>query len=94
MTFSQQLGPQLPDAEPVAELPHKEAAVLKGHDGPVYAVRFNNTGTYCLTCGKVKVLPAIFYLCPWKICTGAIWCNTTKQTMESTQRHLNKNIHR
>ena len=35
-------------------LPSKELHVLKGHDGPVFAVRFNKAGTYCMTCGKVR----------------------------------------
>lgn len=35
----------------------KEALVLDGyHDGPVRAVRFNNDGNYCLTCGSDKTL--------------------------------------
>lgn len=57
-TAKQQLGPALPTPEPVPELPHTEAAVLKGHDGPVFAVRFNFTGTYCLSCGKVLAADA------------------------------------
>ena len=34
-------------------LPQQELHCLKGHDGPVLAVRFNTAGTYCLSCGKV-----------------------------------------
>ncbi len=34
-------------------LPHEEVFCLKGHDGPVLAVRLNKAGTYCLSCGKV-----------------------------------------
>ncbi len=34
-------------------LPNEEAHCLKGHEGPVLAVRFNRSGTYCLSCGKV-----------------------------------------
>ena len=45
------VGPERP---PTDDLPHLETACLKAHDGPVYAVRFNITGTYCLTCGKVN----------------------------------------
>ncbi|KAK9915970.1 hypothetical protein WJX75_006744 [Coccomyxa subellipsoidea] len=33
-------------------LPKEESFCLRGHDGPVLAVRFNNPGTYCLSCGK------------------------------------------
>ena len=52
------MGPYGPQAEvggaaPLEHLPKKEAAVLRGHDGPVLAVRFNIQGTYCLSCGKV-----------------------------------------
>ena len=44
--------------EPTAEgLPKQELHCLKGHDGPVLAVRFNRTGTYCLSCGKVGHSP-------------------------------------
>ena len=39
---------------PTKHLPSQQALVLKGHEGAVLAVRFNNTGSYCLTCGKVK----------------------------------------
>lgn len=38
---------------PTEHLPNTEALTLTGHEGPVLAVRFNNTGTYCLSCGKV-----------------------------------------
>ena len=44
------LGPALP---PTEHLPSERSLVLSGHEGPVLAVRFNTTGTYCLTCGKV-----------------------------------------
>ena len=36
-------------------LPSQEAHTLRGHEGPVLAVRFNTQGTYCMTCGKVRV---------------------------------------
>lgn len=39
-----------------AGLPSKEAAVLKGHEGAVLAVRFNKDGKYCLSCGKDRSL--------------------------------------
>ena len=35
-------------------LPTQELYCLRGHDGPVLAVRFNTAGTYCLSCGKVS----------------------------------------
>jgi hypothetical protein len=35
-------------------LPSSELHQLKGHEGPVFAVRYNQQGTYCLSCGKVK----------------------------------------
>jgi hypothetical protein len=48
-------GPAPPPelAAPNEHLPSTEAAVLRGHEGPVLAVRFNSQGTYCLSCGKV-----------------------------------------
>ena len=57
------IGPGLPEDYEQAShagatggdrLPCREAHVLKGHDGPVFAVRFNKTGTYCVSCGKVR----------------------------------------
>ena len=56
------LGPSLP---PTEHLPSEETAVLSGHEGPVLAVRFNRTGTYCLTCGKVGMLlqPTALVVC-------------------------------
>lgn len=39
-----------------AELPAKESAVLRGHEGGVLAVRFNSDGNYCLSCGKDRTL--------------------------------------
>lgn len=39
-----------------AGLPSKEAAILKGHEGAVLAVRFNKDGKYCLSCGKDRSL--------------------------------------
>lgn len=51
------LGPQLPPEEAtsaaVAQLPDSKSVELKGHDGPIFAVRFNKSGSYCLSCGKV-----------------------------------------
>eukprot|EP00955_Chlamydomonas_euryale_P047484 353698-Chlamydomonas_euryale.AAC.3 len=55
-------GPQLPEEVEVAGrraaggdwLPSREARSLKGHEGPVFAVRWNKAGTYCLSCGKVQ----------------------------------------
>lgn len=52
------LGPALPPhlagEGPSEHLPLTQAHELKGHEGPVYAVRFNAQGTYCLTGGKVS----------------------------------------
>ncbi|GAX77764.1 hypothetical protein CEUSTIGMA_g5207.t1 [Chlamydomonas eustigma] len=52
-------GPGLPEDYDSAHrsaggdaLPSTESHVLKGHDGPVFGVRFNKTGTYCVSCGK------------------------------------------
>lgn len=50
------LGPALPPhlaAEPTEHFPTSASYELKGHEGPVYAVRFNGQGTYCMSCGKV-----------------------------------------
>lgn len=41
---------------PSVALPTKEAAVLRGHEGAVLAVRFNHDGKYCLSCGKDRTL--------------------------------------
>lgn len=52
------LGPAPPPdtlLPPNEHLPNKEAACLRGHEGPVLAVRFNTQGTYCLSCGKVRL---------------------------------------
>lgn len=43
-------------AAPNETLPSHEAAVLRGHEGPVLAVRFNSAGTYCLSGGKASAL--------------------------------------
>ena len=60
------IGPGLPEDYDAASfahckggdrLPSKETHVLKGHDGPVFAVRFNKAGTYCVSCGKVLWRP-------------------------------------
>ncbi|ETV95255.1 hypothetical protein H310_11160 [Aphanomyces invadans] len=32
------------------------ARVLRGHDGPVFAVRFNEKGTYCMSCGSDRTI--------------------------------------
>lgn len=50
--------PEIPEEELADPLPTQETACLQGHDGPILAVRFNRTGTYCLTCGKVR-LPSV-----------------------------------
>ncbi|XP_031474251.1 uncharacterized protein LOC116246487 [Nymphaea colorata] len=38
------------------QLPRKEVAVLKGHEGAVLAARFNSDGNYCLSCGKDRTI--------------------------------------
>ncbi|DBB14623.1 hypothetical protein WJX82_010312 [Trebouxia sp. C0006] len=48
--------PEVIEEEPAELLPTQETACLQGHDGPILAVRFNCTGTYCLTCGKDRTL--------------------------------------
>ena len=40
-------------------LPSEAVHVLKGHDGPVLAVRFNRAGTYCLSAGRVGCNPRL-----------------------------------
>ncbi|KAL6786084.1 hypothetical protein ACKKBG_A01335 [Auxenochlorella protothecoides x Auxenochlorella symbiontica] len=53
------LGPALPPhlaAEPSEHFPTSASYELKGHEGPVYAVRFNSQGTYCMSCGKDRTL--------------------------------------
>ena len=42
--------------EHVERLPTKEKAVLKGHEGPVFVVKYNRTGQYCLTGGKDRTI--------------------------------------
>jgi mitogen-activated protein kinase organizer 1 len=37
-------------------LPTKEAAVLKGHQGPVLALKFNHDGNYCLSGGQDRTI--------------------------------------
>ncbi len=55
--------PEVIEEEPAELLPTQETACLQGHDGPILAVRFNRTGTYCLTCGKVSMLKTVCYMC-------------------------------
>lgn len=38
------------------KLPTKEVNVLRGHEGAVLAVRFNQDGNYCLSCGRDRTL--------------------------------------
>ena len=59
------LGPAPPPGAglpPQEHLPRSEEHVLKGHEGPVLAVRFNTQGTYCLSCGKVRPPPLFRHL--------------------------------
>ena len=46
-------------AEDRESLPVNEAFILRGHDGPVLGVRFNQAGTYALSCGKVSHMQAV-----------------------------------
>lgn len=50
--------PRLPEEEdvqaPGTGLPSHELQVLRGHEGPIFAVRWNRQGTYCVSCGKVR----------------------------------------
>lgn len=53
-----EFGPRLPDeqddyVEP--EIPSTLMQTLRGHEGPVLAVRFNVQGSYCISCGKVFI---------------------------------------
>ena len=53
--------PSFPLPEPAPsrtalDLPAAPAATLKGHTGPVLAVRFNSDGNYCLTCGQDRII--------------------------------------
>jgi mitogen-activated protein kinase organizer 1 len=36
-------------------LPSELLHTLTGHEGPVLNVRFNPKGTYCISCGKVRL---------------------------------------
>mmetsp|Transcript_2633 Transcript_2633/g.4479 ORF Transcript_2633/g.4479 Transcript_2633/m.4479 type:complete len:314 (+) Transcript_2633:27-968(+) len=47
-------------------LPCVETQELKGHDGPVFAVRYNTTGNYCLSCGKDRKI------CLWNPIKGVL----------------------
>ena len=38
------------------DLPAGDTATLRGHTGPVLAVRFNSDGNYCLTCGQDRII--------------------------------------
>lgn len=70
--------PEVLEEEPPEPLPTHETACLQGHDGPILAVRFNRTGTYCLTCGKVRsqvteVKPMRLF-CQKKLLKGVLVC--------------------
>jgi len=38
------------------DLPASQATTLKGHTGPILAVRYNSDGNYCLTCGQDRII--------------------------------------
>ncbi|XP_057971824.1 uncharacterized protein LOC131160307 [Malania oleifera] len=40
----------------VADIPRKETSVLRKHQGPVLAARFNRDGNYCLSAGKDRTV--------------------------------------
>ena len=44
----------------------REAMTLMGHDGPVLAVRFDASGMYCVSCGKVTLLSTMRRTCMGK----------------------------
>ena len=58
--------PQEPGESASQGLPANEVAQLKGHEGPVFAVRYNQQGTYCVTGGKVGDKLTIFIVCVFK----------------------------
>lgn len=41
---------------PLTPVPHVCVHTLKGHQGPIYSVRFNRKGEYCLTAGSDKTV--------------------------------------
>lgn len=53
---------KVPSSEVSEHLPTEEVFCLTGHEGPVLAVRFNSSGTYCLSCGKVLRSPPVLLL--------------------------------
>mmetsp|Transcript_14765 Transcript_14765/g.39830 ORF Transcript_14765/g.39830 Transcript_14765/m.39830 type:complete len:322 (-) Transcript_14765:356-1321(-) len=62
--------PKLPEEyehqDPGDGLPSHEVAQLKGHEGPVFAVRYNQQGTYCVTGGKDR------NICLWNPLRGIL----------------------
>jgi hypothetical protein len=65
------------EQEPSEPLPLQEAAVLRGHEGPVLAARFNHNGQYCLTCGKDRTLRCVRR---WVRCValGSLVCSDSR----------------
>jgi mitogen-activated protein kinase organizer 1 len=41
---------------PLSPVPHVCVNTLRGHQGPVYSVRFNRNGEYCVTTGSDKTI--------------------------------------
>jgi hypothetical protein len=62
--------PKLPEEYEEADrdrsnsLPCHEVQLLKGHEGPVFAVRYNRQGTYCVSCGKVRCAHMLVHRSP------------------------------
>lgn len=82
-----EFGPRLPDEQDhdlEPEIPSTLMQTLRGHEGPVLAVRFNVQGSYCISCGKVLILnPFSMNSSPGSHCS----------IMESQQSSLNQDLH-
>eukprot|EP00983_Pelagomonas_calceolata_P119786 1160639-Pelagomonas_calceolata.AAC.2 len=82
--------PKLPEEyehqDPGDGLPSHEVAQLKGHEGPVFAVRYNQQGTYCVTGGKhnESVLPGVNANC--SLLSSRHPCNPLFHCLGSTYR--------
>ena len=72
---------------PTEHLPTEAVLQLAGHEGAVLAVRFNASGTYCLSCGKVLARWAFASRVSLS-CSGAL-SDTLCQTQDRTLRLWN-----